>query len=200
MFGSPWPPSAPRRRSGCSAGADQDHTTIVGLDKRATLHGGWLDGRGTSTVRRQNIIIRNITFEDVYDCFPAWAPDRNADGTWPGTGEWNAEYDAISLRETERVWIDHNEFRDRKTVDARLPTFFNELYQIHDGLVDVTNASRSITTCSRTSASWGVGIQPLRSRRHRRREQLLPDGEERDARSVHRPLQRARDPCRRHAA
>jgi pectate lyase len=122
-----------------------DNTTIVGLDRRATLRGGWLDLRGAAAARRQNIIIRNITFEDVYDCFPAWAPDRNADGTWPGTGEWNAEYDAISLRETERVWIDHNEFRDRTTLDATLPTYFNELYQIHDGLLDITNASDRVT-------------------------------------------------------
>jgi pectate lyase len=156
----PWGPNPPANTPGsleaarrASAAAQSarirlrvpDHTTIVGLDKRATLRGAWLDLRGTTTVRRQNVIIRNITFEDVHDCFPAWAPDRNADGTWPGTGEWNAEYDAISLRETERVWIDHNELRDRETVDATLPTFFNEIYQIHDGLVDITNASDRVT-------------------------------------------------------
>ncbi len=156
----PWGPNPPANTAGsleaarrASAAAQSarirmrvpDNTTIVGLDKRATLRGGWLDLRGTTTVRRQNVIIRNITFEDVYDCFPAWSPDRSADGTWPGTGEWNAEYDAISLRETERVWIDHNEFRDRETVDATLPIFFNEIYQIHDGLVDITNASDRVT-------------------------------------------------------
>jgi pectate lyase len=129
----PWGPNAPANDPGsleaarrASAAAQSarirlrvpDHTTIAGLDTRATLRGGWLDLRGTAAARRRNVIIRNITFEDVYDCFPAWAPDRNPDGTWPGTGEWNAEYDAISLRETERVWIDHNEFRDRETLDA----------------------------------------------------------------------------------
>lgn len=122
-----------------------DNTTIVGTDPRATLRGVWLDLRGTATIRRRNIIIRHLTFEDTYDCFPAWTPDRNASGGWAGTGSWDAEYDAISLRETERVWIDHNEFRDRRTVDASLPVLFGAKYQIHDGLVDITNASDRVT-------------------------------------------------------
>jgi len=122
-----------------------DYTTIVGTDARATIRGGWFDLRGTTAVRRRNIIIRHLTVEDTYDCFPAWTPNRNADGTWAGTGDWDAEYDAISLRETEQVWVDHNEFRDRQTVDATLPTFFGGKYQIHDGLVDITNASDRVT-------------------------------------------------------
>jgi pectate lyase len=122
-----------------------DNTTIAGTDSRATIRGAWLDLRGTSTARRRNIIIRHITFEDTYDCFPAWTPDRNANGTWAGTGAWDSEYDAISLRETEQVWIDHNDFRDRRTADATLPTIFGAKYQIHDGLVDITNASDGVT-------------------------------------------------------
>jgi pectate lyase len=122
-----------------------DNTTIVGTDSRATIRGGWFDLRGAATARRQNIIIRHITFEDTFDCFPAWTPTRNADGSWAGTGSWDAEYDAISLRDTERVWIDHNEFRDRETVDSTLPTYFGAKYQIHDGLLDITNASDRVT-------------------------------------------------------
>ena len=156
----PWGPNSPANTPGSlesarrlSAAAQSarirmrvpDNTTIVGTDKRATVRGAWLDLRGTSTVRRSNIIIRNVVFEDVYDCFPAWTPSRNADGTWTGTGAWDSEYDAISLRESERVWIDHNEFRDRETVDSTLPTIFGAKYQIHDGLVDITNASDRVT-------------------------------------------------------
>lgn len=122
-----------------------DNTTIVGADASATIRGAWLDLRGTATVRRRNIIVRHITFEDVYDCFPAWTPNRNADGTWAGTGAWDSEYDAISLRDTEGVWIDHNAFRDRATLDSTLPTLFGTKYQIHDGLVDITNASDRVT-------------------------------------------------------
>lgn len=122
-----------------------DHTTIVGTDRSATIRGAWFDLRGTAAVPRRNIIIRHITFEDVYDCFPAWTPNRNPDGTWAGTGAWDSEYDAVSLRDTEHVWIDHNEFRDRTTVDSTLPSIFGAKYQIHDGLVDITNASDLVT-------------------------------------------------------
>jgi pectate lyase len=156
----PWGPNAPANMAGSleaarrlSAAAQSarirmrvpDNTTIVGTDARATLRGAWLDLRGTATARRRNIIIRNIMFEDVYDCFPAWTPTRNPDASWAGTGSWDSEYDAISLRETERVWIAHNEFRDRETVDSTLPRIFGAKYQIHDGLVDITNASDRVT-------------------------------------------------------
>jgi pectate lyase len=156
----PWGPNPPANTAGsleaarrASASAQSarirmrvpDNTTIVGMDRRATIRGAWLDIRGSSSARRQNVIIRNITFEDVYDCFPAWTPSRNPDGTWTGTGAWDSEYDAISLRESERVWIDHNEFRDVDTIDSTLPVHFGAKYQIHDGLVDITNASDRVT-------------------------------------------------------
>jgi pectate lyase len=79
------------------------NTTIVGLDKHATIRGGWFDIRGSSTVNRTNIIIRNLTFVDTYDCFPEWGP---RDGP---LGSWNALYDSISLRNSDHVWIDHNQ-------------------------------------------------------------------------------------------
>ena len=120
-----------------------DNTTIVGLDKHATIRGGWLDLRGkrsgANQTPRMNIIIRNITFEDTYDCFPKWDP---TDGT---LGSWNALYDSISLRETVNVWIDHNTFRDRETLDSLAPFYFGVLFQQHDGLLDITNASDFVT-------------------------------------------------------
>ena len=122
-----------------------DNVTILGAAAGATLRGAWFDLRGTATAKRRNIIIRNLIFEDVIDCFPAWTPSRNADGSFAGTGAWDSEYDAISLRDTENVWIDHNEFRDRTTLDASLPTYFGAKYQVHDGLVDITNASDLVT-------------------------------------------------------
>ena len=115
------------------------NTTIVGLGKQAVLRGAWLDLRGTTSVPAQNIIIRNITFQDTYDCFPQWSPTDGA------LGSWNALYDSISLRNTERVWIDHNTFRDKETADEDLPHYFGVLYQVHDGLLDITNASDFVT-------------------------------------------------------
>jgi pectate lyase len=117
------------------------NTTIVGLGSNATIRGVWLDIRGTANTfnSRTNIIVRNITFEDTFDCFPQWSP---TDGT---LGSFNAAYDAISLRDSNNVWIDHNTFRDRTTADATLPDFFGVKFQVHDGLVDITNASDLVT-------------------------------------------------------
>src|SRR5690606_23445421 len=97
--------------------------------------------RSTANVpnSRSNIIIRNLTFEDTYDCFPEWSPTDGAQGAW------NALYDSISLRDTNNVWIDHNTFRDRRTRDELQPHYFGVLYQVHDGLLDITNASDLVT-------------------------------------------------------
>jgi pectate lyase len=115
------------------------NTTIVGLGKKARILGAWLDIRGTSSVPATNIIIRNITFQDTYDCFPAWDP---TDGD---LGSWNALYDSISLRYTDHVWVDHNTFEDRDTADSKQPNYFGVLYQVHDGELDITNASDLVT-------------------------------------------------------
>jgi pectate lyase len=117
------------------------NTTIVGIGKRATIKGAWFDIRGTANVpnSRSNIIIRNLTFRDTYDCFTAWDP---TDGEF---GSWNAQYDSVSLRDTNNVWIDHNTFEDRATLDANAPRHFGVLYQVHDGLLDITNGSDLVT-------------------------------------------------------
>ena len=117
------------------------NTTIVGVGNKATIRGVWIDIRGTSNVAnsRSNIIIRNLTFQDTYDCFPRWAPTDGA------LGSWNAAYDSISLREANNVWIDHNTFEDRTTLDSKAPQYFGVLFQQHDGLLDITNASDLVT-------------------------------------------------------
>jgi pectate lyase len=117
------------------------NTTIVGLRRTATIRGAWLDLRGQAGVAgsRTNIIIRNLTFQDTYDCFPQWAPNDGA------LGNWNALYDSISLRDTDHVWVDHNTFEDVTTADATLPVYFGRIFQVHDGLLDITNASDLVT-------------------------------------------------------
>ena len=117
------------------------NTTIVGLGKKARIRGAWLDIRGSAGVpgSRTNIIIRNITFQDTTDCFPQWSPTDGA------LGSWNALYDSISLRDSDHVWIDHNVFEDRESADETLPQYFGVLYQVHDGLLDITNASDFVT-------------------------------------------------------
>jgi pectate lyase len=117
------------------------NTTIVGVGKNAVVLGTWFDIRGTAGVpnSRTNIIIRNITFQDTFDCFPQWDP---TDGS---QGNWNSAYDSISLRDSDHVWIDHNTFEDKETADSTLPTYFGRLFQVHDGEVDITNASDFVT-------------------------------------------------------
>jgi len=117
------------------------NTTIVGVGRKATIRGAWLDIRGTANVAnsRSNIIIRNLNFQDTYDCFPQWAPNDGAQGSW------NALYDSVSLRDTNNVWIDHNTFEDLTTVDSTQPNYFGVLFQVHDGLLDITNASDLVT-------------------------------------------------------
>jgi pectate lyase len=117
------------------------NTTIVGLGEDAVVKGAWFDIRGTAGVAnsRSNIIVRNITFRDTYDCFPQWSPTDGA------LGAWNAQYDSISLRDANNVWIDRNLFEDCETQDSTQPQYFGVLYQVHDGLLDVTNASDLVT-------------------------------------------------------
>jgi pectate lyase len=115
------------------------NTTIVGVGNKALIKGAWLDVRGTSTSRVKNIIIRNINFQDTFDCFPQWNP---TDGS---TGNWNAEYDSIALRYADNVWIDHNSFQDLETADRLEPTYFGRHYEQHDGECDITNASDLVT-------------------------------------------------------
>jgi pectate lyase len=144
------PPSGPLEDARiASRNAQQDrvrirvgsNTTLVGLGRHARLRGAWLDIRGTANTpgSRTNIIVRNLTFQDTYDCFPQWSPTDGA------LGSWNALYDSISLRDSDHVWIDHNTFEDRETADETLPHHFGVLYQVHDGLLDITNASDLVT-------------------------------------------------------
>jgi pectate lyase len=117
------------------------NTTILGVDTKATIKGAWLDIRGTTgpVVNRTNIIIRDLRLQDAFDCFPQWDP---TDGT---TGNWNSQYDNISLRNADHVWIDHNDFADVQTADETLPFYFGRLFQVHDGELDITNASNYVT-------------------------------------------------------
>jgi pectate lyase len=90
----------------------------------------------------ENVIIRNLTFEDTYDCFPQW------DGT--NEGEWNSEYDNLVLYGSQRVWVDHNTFTDGRRPDSEQPSYFGHIYQQHDGLMDIVRGADLIT------ASWNV--------------------------------------------
>ncbi|WP_461029990.1 pectate lyase family protein, partial [Streptomyces sparsus] len=115
------------------------NTTLVGVGKDATVIGASLQVRGVS-----NVIIRNLNFEDTYDCFPQWDPTDGANGAW------NSEYDNMVIYGSDHVWVDRNTFSDGDRLDADQPRYFGELYQQHDGLVDIVRGADLVTV------SWNV--------------------------------------------
>ncbi|MEV1012379.1 polysaccharide lyase family 1 protein [Micromonospora sp. NPDC049801] len=109
------------------------NTTIVGL------RGARLTGLTLMIDRASNVIVRNLTFVDARDCFPAWSP---TDGE---TGNWNSQYDQISVRRSEHVWVDHDTFTDGDNPDSAQPSYFGRPYQVHDGSLDVTHTASGVT-------------------------------------------------------
>lgn len=109
------------------------NTTIVGVGTTARLLGANL------MVKSDNVIIRNLTFADAFDCFPQWDP---TDGS---TGNWNSEFDNISVAGGTHVWADHNTFTDAPYPDSKEPTYFGRPFQQHDGELDITNGADLIT-------------------------------------------------------
>ncbi|WP_233160384.1 pectate lyase family protein [Actinophytocola xanthii] len=83
--------------------------------------------------------MRNLTFVDAADCFPAWDP---TDGT---NGEWNSAYDNLSVTGSTHVWVDHNTFTDGDNPDSGQPAYFGRPYQVHDGELDITAGSSLLT-------------------------------------------------------
>ncbi|KQV48801.1 hypothetical protein ASC95_23215 [Pelomonas sp. Root1217] len=110
------------------------NTTLLGVSPGA----GFLHGM-VLLDKVSNIVIRDLRFSDAYDHFPAWEPRDN------GHGEWNSEYDALSLRGAERVWVDHCLFDDGNHADKLEPIRLGQRVQHHDGLLDITNGSDLVT-------------------------------------------------------
>jgi pectate lyase len=106
------------------------NTTLIGLPG-ATLRdmSAMVDGA-------DNVIIRNITFEDAADCFPRWRP---TDGEF---GNWNSEYDNMSIRRSANVWIDNNTFSHSPD---DLPEFLGRKFEVWDGLLDITHTADRVT-------------------------------------------------------
>lgn len=108
------------------------HTTLLGLGTDAQLSGGMLLLDGVEQVR-----IDNLHLTDAHDHFPAWDPADN------GHGEWNAEYDLVSLRNARQVWVQHCSF-DNGPHPAPA-TRLGRPVEHHDGLLDITHASNQVT-------------------------------------------------------
>lgn len=108
--------------------------SIIGRGSDAKIVGGTLMLKEVD-----NVIIRNIAFEDSFDMFPQWDP---TDGPH---GEWNSEYDLVSLAGATHVWIDHCTFSDGARPDKSARVLFGRRVQHHDGAVDVTLGASLVT-------------------------------------------------------
>jgi len=106
-------------------------TAIVG----ATPDAGLADG-ALAIERAHEVVLRDLRFHGVRDHFPAWDPLDGAQG------EWNAHYDAVTLIEGRRVWIDHCTF---ESAHPRRERVFGRVYETNDGLLDITRASDLVT-------------------------------------------------------
>ncbi|WP_395365810.1 polysaccharide lyase family 1 protein [Streptomyces sp. YH02] len=115
------------------------NTTITGVGRDAGITGGSLQVQGVD-----NVVIRNLTMESPLDCFPQWDPTDGA------TGAWNSEYDSLVVYGSTHVWIDHNTFTDGAHPDSSLPSYYGEVYQQHDGELDVVRGADLVTV------SWNV--------------------------------------------
>ena len=105
------------------------NTSIIGIEN-AKLKGVDL------VLDSDNVIIRNIMFESPYDYFPSWDPKDGKEGNW------NSQYDSISIKGGTHIWIDHCHFQDgRETIEK----YFNRKYEHRDGLIDISNQSDYIT-------------------------------------------------------
>lgn len=151
----------PETARACAATAQKEivniqvpsNTSIIGLNSDAIIeHGNLILGDSNTAV--ENIIIRNVNFQDAFDFFPQWDPTDSSD-----TGRWNSNYDLITVYNATHVWIDHNEFSDGARTDDLYPSVWtgeasdgtnyatNEVYKIqhHDATVDIIKASNYIT-------------------------------------------------------
>lgn len=110
------------------------NTSLIGVGGNALIKNG-----GLMLKNVENVLIRNIAFEDAYDYFPQWDPKDNANG------EWNSEYDNVTLYGSRRVWIDHCTFSDGARPDKINRASLGREMQFHDGLVDIVRGSDLVT-------------------------------------------------------
>lgn len=111
------------------------NTTIVGLGPGSGFqHANLYVGAGTD-----NVIVRNLKLVDAADCFPQWDP------TDTSVGNWNSNYDLMSVTGGTHVWVDHVSFTDGGNQDSTQPLYFGRPYQVHDGELDITKGADFVT-------------------------------------------------------
>ena len=110
------------------------NTSLIGVGDTALIKNGSLMVKSA-----ENVIIRNIAFADSYDYFPQWDPKDNANG------EWNSEYDNVTLYGSRRIWVDRCTFSDGARPDHLNRVLLGRPMQFHDGLLDIVRGADLIT-------------------------------------------------------
>jgi pectate lyase len=138
VWGRDTDPSGPLEEARARSVNNQGAHTVINVGSNTTLYGirgARLHNLTLMLNEADNVIVRNITFDDAFDCFPRWDPN---DGS---AGNWNSNWDNVSARRGTNFWFDHNTFTDGDNPDSGLPVFFGRPYQVHDGALDITHTS-----------------------------------------------------------
>lgn len=139
VWGRDADPSGPLENARVRSLRNQQAQTVINVGPNTTLFGtagGRLQDLTLMLDGADNVIVRNLTLTGAHDCFPRWRP---TDGS---AGNWNSNWDYVSVRRSENVWVDHNTF---VTSPEDLPQYFGRKYDIYDGQLDITHTSSLVT-------------------------------------------------------
>jgi pectate lyase len=117
----------------------QPNTTIIGVGSNAYLPNGWFK---ISNI--DNVIIRNVKVTNPCDLAPKW-------DSGDGAGNYNSEFDGMTVDGSTHVWLDHLWFTDAPYTDDLEPLGNKDKngvakhIQCHDGSLDIKNGSDFVT-------------------------------------------------------
>jgi pectate lyase len=142
VWGRDTEPAGPLEEARVRSLRNQEDQTVIEVGSNTTLYGingGRLENLTLMFNEVDNVIVRNVTFDDAFDCFPQWDPTDGA------AGNWNSNWDNVSVRRGSNFWFDHNTFTDGDNPDSAQPIIFERPVQVHDGALDITHTADLVT-------------------------------------------------------